>query len=81
MFDMAGRYYKPDCSLEEAVALMAKWVQPRAPVKRLERARAHRPHFQLLTFRRRCVTEVNQRFLVGGAKFKCKVVDKVMPAT
>jgi hypothetical protein len=32
MFDAAGRYYKPDCSLEEAVALMAKWVQPRAPV-------------------------------------------------
>ena len=26
----------------------------------------------------RCVAEVNQRFLVGGAKFKCKVVDKVM---
>jgi hypothetical protein len=25
----------------------------------------------------RCVTEVNQRFLVGGAKFKCKVIDKV----
>ena len=32
MLDAAGRYYKPDCSLEEAVALMAKWVQPRAPV-------------------------------------------------
>ena len=24
------------------------------------------------------MTEVNQRFLVGGAQFKCKVVDKVI---
>jgi hypothetical protein len=30
-----------------------------------------------VTRRCRCVTEVNQRFLVGGAQFKCKVVDKV----
>jgi hypothetical protein len=28
--DVVGRYYKPDCSLEEAVALMAKYILPPA---------------------------------------------------
>jgi hypothetical protein len=35
------------------------------------------PGHVFVTPRCRCVTEVNQRFLVGGAQFKCKVVDKV----
>ena len=65
-FDAAVRYYKPDCSLEEAVALMAKCAPPPHP----------HPILAHMSFCR-CVTEVNQRFLVGGAKFKCKVIDKV----